>query len=116
MRLDVLAPNVPLSPALVSGAEKRFRAATSRFVGRVEHVTIRISDENGPKGGVDKRCRVEVSVMRRGTFVVEENDADAYKAIGRAAKKVKQILGKQLGKPRSFFGFGLRKAVRAEGL
>ena len=40
----------------------RMRRALRRLHGAVAQVRVQLEDINGPDGGVDKRCRVEVAV------------------------------------------------------
>ena len=108
--IQVTLRNVPQSDALLTYVQKRFNGALDRFDGEVNRISVRLSDENGPKGGLrDKRCRVEVTFVHHAQpVVVEEDDADMYNAIGRAAKTVKAILARQFGKRKHKHGAGLR--------
>ena len=40
--------------------ERRIRFAFDRFSDRIRHVDVVVDDENGPRGGPDKRCSVHV--------------------------------------------------------
>jgi ribosomal subunit interface protein len=104
MRIDVRGQHVDLQPALGSYAERRLTTALDRFQGRIPTVTVRLTDENGPKRGVDKRCQVSVTVLRANPVLVEEHDADPYRAIDmaadRAARAVTRVLGRRR-KPRT---------------
>ena len=99
MRIDVRGQHVDLQPALGAYAERRLTTALNRFEGRIPLVTVRLVDENGPKHGVDKRCQVAVTVLRAKPVLVEEQDADPYKAIDmaadRAARGVTRVLGRR---------------------
>ena len=35
-------------------------------------------DINGPRGGIDKRCRIVVKLKRSGELTVEATDTDMY--------------------------------------
>ena len=88
MRIDVRGHRVELQPALGAYAERRFLTALQRFKERVPSVTVRLIDDNGPKHGVDKRCQVSVLVLRAKPVLVEETNADPYRAIDLAADRV----------------------------
>ena len=60
--------------------EKRVRAALGPTASRVRSVTAEFSDINGPRGGVDKSCRIKV-VLSGLPSVYVENQAQA---VGRA--------------------------------
>jgi ribosome-associated translation inhibitor RaiA len=57
---------------------------------------VRIADLNGPRGGVDRQCRITVDVRPSRTVILEETDADLYRAIDRAAHRVGQSVRRQL--------------------
>jgi hypothetical protein len=48
----------------------RMRFALRRLSGLVPHAKIQLSDVNGPRGGVDKLCQVELKTNTAGTLVI----------------------------------------------
>ena len=100
MRIEVRG-NVDLGPALTQYTERRLQAALGRFSRRLPMITVRLTDENGPKGGVDKRCHVAVSMPPTSDLVVEESHADLYTAIDFAADRAARAVNRQLGGRRS---------------
>ncbi len=81
--------------------ERRLRFALGRFGTRIRQIMVRIADLNGPRGGVDKQCRITVDVRPFGTVILEETDADLYRAIDRAAHRVSQSVRRELERLRS---------------
>jgi len=78
-------------------ARRRFEFALGRFHGRVRSVAIRIVDLNGPRGGVDKRCRVTVHLSApKRTLVLEDTDADAAIAIDRVADRTVRTVARAI--------------------
>ena len=71
MNLEIRGEKYAVSEELQTHIERRLRFALGRFDGRIGRVTVRISDVNGPRGGIDKRCRIEVSLIPRGVVRVE---------------------------------------------
>lgn len=51
-------------------------------------VHVRLSDVNGPKGGLDKVCKIRTTGPLRTT--VEARDADGYAAIARACDRLRR--------------------------
>jgi len=51
-------------------AERRLRFAIRRLTWLVPRAKVRLSDVNGPRGGVDKRCQVEFKTHGIGTVVI----------------------------------------------
>ena len=51
-------------------AERRVRFVLRRLGWRVPRAEVQLSDVNGPRGGVDKRCQVELRTDGAGSVVV----------------------------------------------
>ncbi len=74
-----------LSTSLARLARRRLEFALARFAARVESLTVRLRDLNGPKGGIDRHCLVAVRLSRpRRLIVIEDTDVDAAVALNRA--------------------------------
>jgi hypothetical protein len=55
-----------------------------RFAASVERITVRLSDANGPKGGLDQNCQVKVVLSGMPSVVVRETDSTLRRTIDRA--------------------------------
>ncbi|MDP5237929.1 HPF/RaiA family ribosome-associated protein [Uliginosibacterium sp. 31-16] len=84
MHIDVQFRGVDVSPALREHAERRARFTLARLGGRIARVSISLVDINGPKGGEDKSCTVQVSLQQPGVVVIEEQGADLYQVLDRS--------------------------------
>lgn len=90
MKTNIQAMDFSLTEALEvfikNHAEKSMRASADL----IDHVSVRLKDLNGPKGGCDKECSVEVVIPNSPSVVVTKRSSDAYacirKALGRAAR------------------------------
>src|SRR5262245_9276860 len=113
MRIEIRG-NVGVSQALSQYVERRFQVALGRFSKRLPLVTVRLMDENGPKGGVDKRCQVLLSMPPATAMMVDESHADLYTAIDRAADRSSRAVTRELGRRRSkrHVAAGLRQAEK----
>lgn len=66
----------------------RVRFLLDRFQLRIRRIEVRLVDENGPKGGVDRRC-VAFARLDDGTHVIAEAKANLLPiAIDRALRRV----------------------------
>jgi putative sigma-54 modulation protein len=81
--------------------ERRLRHAVVRFGSRVEKVFVFLQDMNGPRGGLDKICRILVKTRGCGVVVAAIADADWYAAVDRATTRVGHSLGRQVARHRS---------------
>lgn len=101
MRIDVRGQNLTLSEAIGTYAERRFQVALGRLGRRLPQVTVRLSDENGPKGGVDKRCQVVVAIPPDHVMTIDEQHADLYQAIDFAADRAARAVTREIGRRRA---------------
>jgi hypothetical protein len=74
-----------------------------KFATTIERVTVRLSDVNGPKGGVDHRCLIKVVLTGLPSVVVERRDSTLQRAvnaaIGAAAQAVRRSVQRRRLKP-----------------
>lgn len=84
-----------LSPSLAPLARRRFQFALGRFGDRVRTLSVHLTDLNGPRGGVDKQCLVAIRLTSpRRLIVIEDTDAEAAVAIGRAADRSTRVVAR----------------------
>lgn len=88
MQLDILSKRDTTSDAIRHWTTRRILFSLGKLQGAVRSVRVRLRDDNGPKGGVDKRCLMEARLARSGRVVAEVRDADLYTAISRAAQRL----------------------------
>ena len=74
-----------------------------KFASSIERVTVRLSDVNGPKGGVDHKCLIKVVLSGLPSVVVERRDAALQRAvnaaIGATAQTVRRSVQRRRLKP-----------------
>lgn len=79
-------------------AERRLCFALRRFAHRIRRLRIDVEDLNGPRGGVDKQCRILAEVVPSGRLVIEETDVHIYEALDQAADRLKRCVRRDLGR------------------
>lgn len=76
-------------------ARTRLEFALGRFAGRVRSVSVSLTDLNGPRGGIDKKCLIAVRLERPPrVIVVEDVDADAAVVVSRAAERTARAVAR----------------------
>lgn len=88
------------SEALEQIVQERFEAALGQHESWIDRVSIRLSDENGPRGGVDKLVRVEIGIRGAKPLFIEQRGSDFYIVINHAAERAKQVAGRKVAKLR----------------
>lgn len=76
--------------------ERRFRFSLRRFGHRVKRLRVSVEDLNGPRGGVDKRCRIIAEISPSGRLVIEEADVQIHEAVDRAADRLRRSIRREL--------------------
>jgi hypothetical protein len=73
-------------------AQRRLRFVLRRLAWLVPQATVRLTDVNGPRGGVDKHCQVELETVGRRKVVVASVAADWRVAIDTALNRAARLL------------------------
>jgi ribosomal subunit interface protein len=100
MQLDIQARNFPLTSALRGHVERRLGFALSTRDDHILRITVRLSDINGPRGGADKCCHIQVVLPHLPDVVIEDTEANLYAAIDRAADRAGRTVGRRLARHR----------------
>lgn len=88
----------PQAAALRGLAERRLRFALRRLIALVPRAEVQLSDVNGPRGGVDKRCQLELKTDGAGTVVVSAVAQDWRSALNGALTRAARLLMRLLGR------------------
>ena len=64
MQMEIQARDFPLTEALGSYIKRRINFVLSSRYDQIQRIIIRLSDINGPRGGIDKRCQIQISLPR----------------------------------------------------
>jgi len=101
MRVDVRFHGIERSGALAEYATRRVHQHLSRFGGQVRGVSLRLSDENGPRGGNDKRCQIAAKGRDIGTLHLSQTQADLYAGVDVALARFAHVIGRALERART---------------
>ena len=78
--------------------EEIVRSRLSRVVDRLTRVEVHVGDVNGPRGGDDKRCAIEIRPMGMQPISATDEGGSVEAAAAGAADKVLSALDRQVGK------------------
>ncbi len=73
-------------------AVRRLQFVMRRLIWLVPRAKVQLTDINGPRGGVDKRCHVELKTDVIGTVVVNSTARDWRTAIETALARAAKVL------------------------
>jgi putative sigma-54 modulation protein len=100
MRLYFHSKNVRLSEEWQDYLHARLAFALARFDHRILDITASLTDLNGPKGGVDKQCRLLVRLHPRGKVTIEQSASDFVAGIALAANRASYAVSRALKRRR----------------
>ena len=100
MQIDIQARNFSLTNALRGHIKRRLGFALSAKDEHIQRVMVRLSDINGPRGGEDKCCHIQIVIPHLSDVVIEDTETDMYVAIDRAANRAGRTVGRRLARQR----------------
>jgi ribosomal subunit interface protein len=100
MKISIKSDHFPLTDALRNHIERRLKFALRFGEEDINKVVLRLSDINGPRGGVDKCCQVLAVVNGMNDVVVTDIEDDMYSAINRASHRAGRTIRKKLARRR----------------
>jgi len=89
VKLEVKTRGVDLTVDLLRIVRGSVSAAVGRFADRVAEVFVWIEDTNGPRGGMDTRCRMTLRLNRGGRLTASAIAANEFAAVGHAASRAR---------------------------
>lgn len=95
--LITIRPARRLSAEIVDAARSHAAFAFGRFGHQIRSVTVRLADQNGPRGGVEQLCSISIRLARaRQPIVVMDTDADPHVALGRAFNRAARTVARSV--------------------
>lgn len=98
MHIEVKAFGLELTDDLRAFCEDRIVEPLRRVYDREgPSLEIELSDDNGPKGGIDKRCRITFTMPHTKTLNVVETSPDIYRSVDLAGQRFRRLVNKYKG-------------------
>ena len=102
MQLDIQSNGFSLTEAIRNYTIQRMQFALDRNDKHVTNVRVSLADINGPRGGIDKRCQINLALAGQNSIIIEDTEADLYVAIDRASDRCERTLTRQLERIREY--------------
>jgi len=102
MQIDIQARNFTLTEALRTYIDRRIGFALSNQNNIIQHIKVMLSDINGPRGGCDKCCHIQLVLPKLSDVVIEDTESDLYIAIDRAVDRAGRTVARRLARKRNF--------------
>lgn len=88
------------SQSLLNHAERKVRRALAHIADRVTRVEVHVVDDNGPKGGTDKRCSIVANIAGVGQIAVNQLASDFFRAVDLASAKLRRAATHRVARTR----------------
>ena len=113
MRIDIRGSGFRITAPLLNHTERRLRFALTRSSHRIKRVVVCFGDTNGPRGGEDKFCRMQVYFEHTPPVLIEDAGADLYAVIDRAAERAGRNAAKRIDRLQESVRLARRQPLRA---
>jgi ribosomal subunit interface protein len=112
MQINIQSQDFSLSGRLREHIQRQVRFALSRFADRIQRVRISVADINGPRGGQDKRCLIQIDMTAKPGLVAEVTDSNMYAAINRSASRANRLVSRCLKREQTQKRINQRNSAR----
>jgi len=96
MRIDLHCDGVEAAPVLRDYVSRRMSFAIGRFRDHIQWARVKVADVNGPRGGSDKRCVVQLRLRNLPDVVFAITQLEVRAAVDEAADRVARVLAQRL--------------------
>lgn len=100
MKIDITMQQSCSDNKISCQVARRVRFALTRFRLAIRIVTVRITDINGPKGGIDTRCVVSVKMASVGEVVVQDEGENIFSTLNYCLSRAERTISRRLERRR----------------
>ena len=92
MQIEISSPHIPLFDSLKAHIRATLEPLDHHSGDGIRIINVRLSDVNGPKGGLDKVCRIQARILNHPSVSSEGRHSDPYVAVRLAARRMDRVL------------------------
>jgi putative sigma-54 modulation protein len=93
--LSVEARGIAVTQTLRTIVNRILFTSLDRFIHRTREIIVWLEDINGPRGGVDTRCRLNVCLQPSGRLTASARVANEFAAVAKAANRARLLLDRK---------------------
>jgi ribosome-associated translation inhibitor RaiA len=97
----IRAVGTPIEAEDRAYVRRKLGTKLGKFARAIERVSVRIEDVNGPRGGVDKRCRIKVVLSGLPSVVIEQRHASLQAAVDGALRRTESAVRQSVQRRRT---------------
>ncbi len=106
MHINIIKRKVDFAGEQEQKTIERCKRLCDRFLDGITSMTIRLSDINGPKGGVDKECVAQIHLRNGHVITAVKRHESIQGAIHRSLETARSLLRRKLGQRKRRQRFG----------
>ena len=80
----------------VDRAKSRSLSLLGKFSDHIRSIDLTVRDANGPRGGIDKICRVMIKLRGKADVVITAQEHKVSKAIAAAIERATRTVGRRV--------------------
>ncbi|WP_151632023.1 HPF/RaiA family ribosome-associated protein [Noviherbaspirillum aerium] len=96
MKPTIVANGVKLPKVMRDHVVRRLRFALDRTQQSINAIIVRITDHNGPKGGIDKQCQIQLRIPGLPPVIVTGKAASIAEAVDVTVHRAAQVITRHL--------------------
>ena len=97
----IRAVGAPIHAEARAYLRRKLGMKLGKFARAIERVSVRIEDVNGPRGGVDKLCRIKVVLSGLPSVVVEQQHESLHAAMDLALQRTETAVRRSVRRRRT---------------
>ncbi len=98
MKVHIQSRHFELTEGLKAHIQRKLKFALSRMESHITAISVCLSDVNGPKGGLDALCQLQVSIANMEDIVIKDRQTDLYCAIDRAMQRASRTVARKVAR------------------
>ncbi|MBM5572716.1 MULTISPECIES: HPF/RaiA family ribosome-associated protein [Deefgea] len=96
MKIEIISKNPELTHNLQTHIARQVEFGLSRLSSHIRKVSVRLSNIDGPHGGVVQRCQLVISLNQLPDVMVEDVASDLIFAINRTADRANRTVSRKI--------------------
>lgn len=113
MEISIRARGVERTDNLTQALQRSIEFAVDRHRSQIDRISVYLADVNGPRGGVDKLCRITADLRGTRPVMILEIGADLTAVVNRAARRLGYRIGRRMHRRRISGAPEHRTTIRA---
>lgn len=100
MQIYIRQNHIHHSEALDNYIQRRLHFALGRFAHKIQSITIRLMDINGPRGGADKMCKM-ILKMKDKLIPMEGLGSDFYAVVDSTTDRLRRQVQREVDRAKN---------------